>query len=132
MMPLNQQLLQTIDIFLEDYFARSQETGRLLAQHLPDKSQIRKLETLILSTSRFSEIKNFIKNQAGKERDQDNKWRRVAPRLLRQLDELEAQAHALGGGDPATILAVKLQLARGWAKQVVAHYLFELSGCGQE
>ncbi|MEW6296030.1 MAG: hypothetical protein AB1467_07150 [Candidatus Diapherotrites archaeon] len=92
---------------------------------LVKKSQIRNLETLVASTTRFSEIINFVKNQAGKESGHEKKWRKVAPIILGQLDELEAKAHALGQGDNTIIMDIKLRLARGWTKQVVAHYLYK-------
>lgn len=125
-MPLPMETLKKIDVFLEEYYPQAQVAGRVLAGALPEKSQIRNLETLVISTRRFSEIKNFIKNQAGKERDANGPWKQVAPQLLEQLEELESQAATLSGNDPNTALAVKLHLARGWAKQVVANYLFSL------
>jgi len=127
-MTLSMETLREIDIFLEEFYPQSQTAGRELARALPEKSQIRNLETLVISTRRFSEIKNFIKNQAGKEKEANPQWRRVAPNLLKQLEELENQAATLSGGDPGRTLAIKLHLARGWVKQVVANYLFALLG----
>ncbi len=122
------ELLRKIDLILEEFYPESVKAGEKMAKLGLHTSQIRGLQTLITSTSRFSEIINYIKNQAGKEKPGKSKrpqWREVAPVLLEQLEFLEAEAGKLGQGDPAMILAVKLKLARVWAKQVTAHYLFE-------
>jgi hypothetical protein len=78
---------------------------------------------LVTSTRRFSESINYIKNQAGK--DKREMWSAVAPRLLGQLESLENKALGLGVGSPEKILEIKPRLVRGWAKQVVTHYLYE-------
>ncbi|MBW1987365.1 MAG: hypothetical protein JRI50_09120 [Deltaproteobacteria bacterium] len=121
---LDSSTLKQVDIFLENCYSQSIEAGKELAKVGLKKSQINGLQTLVNSTRRFSEIFNFIKSQAGKERAKKEQWRKVADRLLSQLEALEQQAHQLGKGDPGKTLDIKLRLARGWAKQVVAHYLW--------
>ena len=123
-MPLSRETLKAMDVFLEGIYPESQALGESLARVGLKNTQIRNLETLVASTTRFSEIINFVKNQAGKESGREKKWRQVAPEMLTRLVGIETQAHALGQGDNAAIMEIKLRLARGWAKQVVAHYLY--------
>lgn len=120
---LNPEILKSIDIFLEDFYERSTAAGQKMAEVGLSTAQIRNLETLVASTTRFSEIINHIKNQAGKER-KEKKWSQVAPMLIEQLAALQEQAHQFGSTEPTVILKIKLRLAKGWARQVVANYLY--------
>jgi len=123
---LSAKMSKEIDWFLEDLYedGKTKEAGQKLAVCKMDKSQVRGLENLVVSTTRFSEIINYIKNQVGKEK-KENKWRNVGEEFLSQLKSIEAKATEIAGDDPATRLEVKLRLARGWARQVVAHYLYD-------
>jgi len=123
---LDLETLKTIDIYLEHFYPQSIDAGQRMADAGLGTSQIRGLETLITSTTRFSEIINYIKNQAGKER-KEKKWIKVAPLLLEQLTTLEVKAHDVGQEAPNKVLEIKLRLARGWAKQVITHYLYRAS-----
>lgn len=114
-----------IDLFLEDFYPEGKRAGLLASGTQMKMAQIRGLENLVVSTRRFSEIVNFIKNQAGKQNRTAEIWRQVAGLFLAQLEQLEAKARELGNGDAELVLDAKLRLARGWIKQVVAHYLFE-------
>ncbi len=75
-----------------------------------------------MSTRRFSEIINYIKRQTGK--DKDVMWIQIAETLLDQLEKLEQIAKEIGQGDAGIIIEVKKNLAKGWVKQIVAHYMF--------
>lgn len=124
------KMWQEIDLFLEDFYPEGKRAGMLAATVFKEQdkkmmAQIRNLENLVVSTRRFSEIVNFIKNQAGKEGSIAKKWCQVAGPFLAQLEQLEAKARELGNGDAELVLDAKLRLARRWIKQVVAHYLFE-------
>jgi len=119
------ETLYKIDLILEDIYPESVTAGAKLNEVGLKNAQIRGLENIVTSSSRFSEILNFIKNQVGKERD--TQWSAVAPVLLRQLEELEKQAHHLSEGNAAACLEIKMKLARGWAKQVVTHFLYATS-----
>jgi len=119
---LTPTILQQVDQFLESIYPKSIKAGQALADVRLKNTQIRGLENIVTSTSRFSEILNFIKNQAGKERKRQ--WAEVAPVLLEQLETLEQQAHQMSGEDAALCLEIKMRLARGWARQVVSHYLY--------
>lgn len=120
---LTSKILKDIDLALEDYYIKAIEAGEAMAEH-DFKTQVRGLENLIVSTTRFSEVLNYIKNQFGKETN-DRKWLTVGPVLLGQLEELETKAKEIAPDDPAVCLEVKLRLLRGWARQVVAHYFYQ-------
>jgi len=119
---LSKDIQSSIDQKLEDIYKDASDAGKLMHQQNLKRSQIRGLETVALSSRRFSEILNYIKNQAGKDKGQQ--WPTVARTLLHQLGDLEKRAHEIAGEDPGLTLDIKLKLARGWVKQVVAHYLF--------
>jgi len=129
----NAYVTREIDLYLEDFHERSMEAGDQMQRADLGMAQVRGLETLVVSTRRFSEIINYIKNQAGK--DNRGQWIQVAPGLLEQLKSLEAAAVEMDKKeakrtnapetDPGRILDIKLELARGWAKQVVTHYLYQ-------
>jgi hypothetical protein len=114
-----------IDQFLESMVVESQQMGEELYRAFEKKiTQIRGLERLIVSTTRFSEIRNYVKNQAGRETGSSKPWKLVAEALLRQLAKLEGKAIEIGGADNGAVMDAKLRLARGWGRQVVAHYLY--------
>ena len=114
--------LGRIDRLLESLYP---ESVRLAAKMVGlETSQVRKLQTLVTSTTRFSEILNFVKNQAGKRNKTAREWVKVAPQMIRQLEEFEEKARTIEENNPEKILAIKLRLAHGWVKQLVAHYLY--------
>ncbi len=122
---INETISREIDLFLEQIYGDSKQMGDELAAVGLGKTQLRGLETLITSTSRFSEIINYIKNQAAKDTKKTT-WIRVAPGVIRQLEALEVKAQEIGSGDPSLVLDIKMKLARGWGKQVIFHCLYKL------
>ncbi|RME02810.1 MAG: hypothetical protein D6805_08830 [Planctomycetota bacterium] len=80
------------------------------------KSQLRKLQTLAYSTSRFTEILNFIKNQIGK--DTQRKWTSFGEELLEELKGLQEMEK---GKLSSTHL---LYLARAYIDGAVNEYLY--------
>lgn len=142
------QLARLVDEYLDRHtFAN---TGRLLWEALATgaddgMSQLRSLQNTVYSATRFSDIIDFIKNQMGKESLKNRRWTRnlegqmVGAQLLAQLDRLKADAAGLAaqlGQDPdhpyLGTFPVALRLARGWMRQVAAHYLYckALKGAG--
>lgn len=113
--------LRNIDIYLEEIYPASVITGERLT--ILSKAQISNLENIVNSATRFSEVTNFIKNQAGK--DTKNTWKVVAKDILVQLREIEEKAKELGDDDQGRILDIKLRLVRGWVRQVATHYLYK-------
>ncbi len=122
---LDAEILKQIDLYLEDIYPVAMNAGTEMAWLNFSNAQLRGMETLIASVTRFSEIISYIKNQAGK--DKKGQWSRIAPLLLEQLDLIENKAKEIGNEDPLMILDIKMRLARGWAKQVVTHFLFSAS-----
>ena len=121
---LSLETLNAINLQLEALYdsKKTINIGQKMADVELKSSQIRNLENLVMSTKRFSEIINFIKNQTGK--DKKGKWLLIADTLLHQLEELEDKAKEIGKDNPGIIFEVKKRLARGWVKQIVAHYFF--------
>lgn len=121
---LSPETLKAIDLHLEALYESKTtiDIGQKMADVELKSSQIRNLENLVMSTRRFSEIINFIKNQTGK--DKKGKWLLIADTLLNQLEELEDKAREIGKDNPGITFEVKKHLARGWVKQIVAHYFF--------
>ncbi len=126
-------MLAKVDQAIEEFYPRSIEMAeRLLRVFRPGKKrQVKNLENLIYSTTRFTEVKNFIKNQMGKdEKGQD--WRcqvgdtgKMGDLILGELERIEGKAKELAQGRPDEIFEVKMRLLRGWVRQVVAHYDYQ-------
>ncbi len=116
-------IVKAIDVFLEGYYTKSIEAAKIMASDLPGKTQARGLETLTATTSRFSEIINYVKRQTGK--DTKNEWTTLGPKLISQLEDLEKKAEELSKDNVDSCLDIKLLLARGWVNQVVCQYLYE-------
>jgi hypothetical protein len=121
---ITHEVSREIDIFLEGFYEKSIAAAKQMVKCNLEKTQARSLETLTLTTSRFSEIINYVKRQIGKE-TKNKQWQEFGPELLTQLDTLEHKAEELGQGDARSCLDIKLQLARGWSTQVICHYLYE-------
>lgn len=121
---LSPETLKAIDLHLEALYESKTtiDIGQKMADVELKSSQIRNLENLVMSTKRFSEIINFIKNQTGK--DKKGKWLLIADTLLHQLEDMEDKSREIGKDNPGITFEVKRQLARGWIKQIVAHYFF--------
>ena len=119
---LDDETLKSVDLFLEEFYRFSPTAGEKMAEVDLSNAQVRGLETLIGSTSRFSEILNFIKSRAGK--DTRNTWSQVAEMLIGQLESLEQKANELASDDPAKAMEIKLRLARGWSNQVVSQFFY--------
>lgn len=126
--------LEKLDEYIESIYSNSINLGERLSKVFcgdNGKSQMRNLENMVYSTKYFSEIKNFVKNQIGK--DTRNTWNNnnsnndtVGDEILKRLEELEKEAHTICSNKPEMLHIAKLRLARGWIRQVMAHYLYSL------
>jgi hypothetical protein len=119
---LRPEISKEIDIFLEEFYPKSKIAGEEMVRARLSRSQLRGLENIIASTTRFSEIINYIKNQTGK--DKQKEWTQVASLLLDQLDKIAAKSHEISRDNVSLLLDVKMKLARSWARQVITHYLY--------
>ena len=91
-------------------------------------TQMRNLQQVACSATRFSDIEDFVKNQMGKDRGSATPWRKVGQDALDHLAQLRAVAKQLSEGkaeEPEkTELAVRLKLARASVRSVVSEYLY--------
>ncbi len=87
------EIIEEIDVYLEGFYSKSKTAAEELVKASLTPTQVRALEKIVCSSTRFSEIINHIKNQAGK--DKTKRWMQVASLLLGQLEELEAKAGSM-------------------------------------
>lgn len=88
-------------------------------------TQIRNLQQITCSATRFADIEDFVKNQMGKEQN-EHKWKRLGGDILKQLKQLRSESQKLDT-DPANQMALRLRLARGWVRAVVSEYLYQVA-----
>jgi hypothetical protein len=132
---LTPELLQAADSFLdtdEQHEAARQLGWRLFETFGADKegrvsTQVRNLQQMAVSATRFADVEDFVKNHMGKEKlDKQKKpgpWRQTGDNILEQLKKLRAQANQLTS-DEGQRLLLRLHLARGWVRAVVSAYLY--------
>ena len=84
------------------------------------RTQVRNLQQIACAATRFADIEDFVKNQMGKG---NVEWKSVGPAVLDQLSALRKCSDHLDA-DPANRMALRLRLARGWARAVVSEYLY--------
>ncbi len=136
MIVLNDQLIQEVNLYIEENHQTFSELGkRFFEKFSYDKSknrvsaQIRNLENITCSATRFTDIEDFVKNQMGKERtDERNplKWKALGGEVLQQLKQLRDKSQELDA-DPYIRMALRLHLARGWVRAVVGEYLYQVA-----
>lgn len=135
-MVLNSDLIQKVDRYIDENHKMFSELGdRFFDVFSYDKrndrisSQIRNLQQIACSATRFADIEDFVKNQMGKEENREAKWKRVGDDTLKKLEELRNKSQELDS-DPAEQMALRLRLARGWVRAVVSQYLYRVA-CDQ-
>ena len=87
------------------------------------KTQMHNLQQIACSATRFADIEDFVKNQIGKG---NQMWKTVGPKVLDQLSELRTWSDLIDD-DPANRMAVRLRLARSWARAVVSEYRYGIA-----
>lgn len=132
---LSAELVQQADSFLdmdEQHKAFEQLGQKLFHAFGTDKegrisTQVRNLQQMAVSATRFADIEDFVKNQMGKEKkDNANRpgpWHRIGDDILDQLTKLREQANRMTT-DEGQRLLLRLHLARGWVRAVVGAYLY--------
>jgi hypothetical protein len=123
------QKREQVDLFLDTSRASFRQLGEAYYKAFGSErnnasSQVRNLQQIVYSATRFSDIEDFVKNQMGKKREQ---WLQVGQDTLSQLDGLRECAERIAGSDPAIALNLRLGLARGWMRTVVSEYLYHLA-----
>ena len=130
------EILRKTDEIIEEFYDRSKRMGAELAHLFKNKNQIKSLENIICSTTRFTEAKNFVKNQIGKSEKGKNWTKKVknvvedkedeiiGEQILNELRHIERKAEEIT--ETNLVYEVKMRLLRGWIKQVAAHYEYKL------
>src|SRR5690348_12654041 len=91
----NPSLREQADRFIDDHHHEFQKLAPDLSRVFPLRegnisTQVRNLQQITVSATRFADVEDFIKNQMGKEVSKlgEKKWGAVGEALLRQLAEL--------------------------------------------
>ena len=133
MIVLNEKLIRETDLYIEENRQTFLELGKRFFEKFGyDKkkntirSQIRNLENITCSATRFTDIEDFVKNQMGKEPKDKNEWKELGKEVLPQLRQLRDKSQELDA-DPYVRMALRLHLARGWARAVVSEYLYQVA-----
>lgn len=130
---LNTELICKVDCYLDENHEKfSSLGGQFFEIFGSDKgkisTQVRNLQQIACSATRFADVEDFVKNQMGKEsKDKgDKKWMRLGNDVLKQLTRLRKFSQDLAD-DEYDRMALRLRLARGWARAVVSEYLYRLA-----
>ena len=125
---LNVDLIHKADCWIDENHEEFTPLGeKLFTQFRSEKgnasTQVRNLQQIACSATRFADIEDFVKNQMGRG---DQKWKAVGNDVLRQLSRLRKHSEAIDADD-ANRMAFRLRLARGWVRAVVGDYLYRLA-----
>lgn len=123
---LNTELIRKVDRYTDEHHGTFTALGKGFAKQFGSergKTQVRNLQQIACSATRFADLEDFVKNQIGKG---TREWKALGRDVLRQLAQLRKDSRALAD-DSADQLAVRLRLARGWVRAVVGEYLYQLA-----
>ena len=116
--------------YLDEHLEQHERIGELLARVHMNTSQVRNLQQIVYTATRFTTIINYVKNQIGKGQ-RDKQWAtvvnnndRVGDLVLQQLDQLRHEGERIAQEYDESPYAVALQLARGWVEQVATQFLY--------
>ena len=133
MTALSNKLIQEVNSYIDNMHETFSELGNRFFQEFGyDKrndrinTQIRNLQQITCSATRFADIEDFVKNQMGKEDKKEKKWRVLGDTVLKELKQLRDKSCELDA-DPNNQMAVRLRLARGWVRAVVSQYLYQVA-----
>ena len=144
MIDLSNELIQKSDCYIDKNHEVFSELGQCFFNTFGyDKknnrvsTQVRNLQQIACSATRFADIEDFVKNQMGKEDKDKRQWRKLGDNVLNGLKELREASKTLVPDDSTdesqlsksgvTQMAVRLRLARGWVRAVVSAYLYEVA-----
>ena len=143
MTALSNDLIQKVDSYIDN----SRETFSKLGNRFFEEfgydeknnrisTQVRNLQQITCSATRFADIEDFVKNQMGKA-DKNKPWRNLGDDVLQGLKELRDTSRKLVPDDSTDQsklsesrmkqMAVRLRLARGWVRAVVSQYLYRVA-----
>ncbi len=131
MIDLSNELIQKSDCYIDENHEVFSELGQDFfntfgydEQNNRINTQVRNLQQIICSATRFADIEDFVKNQMGKGRI--DAWQELGSDILGQLEQLRAKSRELDT-EPHRQMALRLRLARGWVRAVVSAYLYEVA-----
>ena len=127
---LSGKLIRQADCYIDDdenHDRFSALGGRFFDNFGADKgkisTQVRNLQQIACSTTRFADIEDFVKNQMGKGHES---WKALGGEVLDQLSGLRRHSQGIDA-EPADRMAFRLRLARGWVRAVVGGYLYKVA-----
>lgn len=130
MITLDSQMVRQADSYIEENHVKFVCLGRRFFEVFSysrgqnrTSTQIRNLQQMAYSATRFVDIEDFVKNQMNK----DSKWRTLGREVLEQLDELRQESERNDSANPEQQLALRLRIARSWARAVVSEYLYQVA-----
>lgn len=133
---LAHQTVREVDQYLDEHHEEFTKLGQKLFEvfkYDKDKnrisSQIRNLQQVACSATRFADIEDFVKNQMGKEAGKEEskkEWQKAGDDVLEQLDRLRRDSAQIADAE-ADQMQVRLKLARGWVRAVVSEYLYQVA-----
>lgn len=136
MIVLSNELIEKVDRYIDENHETFSELGRCFFTVFGyDKgdnrisTQIRNLQQITCSATRFADIEDFVKNQMGKEKTDERtppKWRALGDDVLKALKELRDISQKLDT-DSTNQMALRLRLARGWVRAVASEYLYQVA-----
>ena len=141
---LSNKLIQKADSYIDNKRETFSELGDCFFEVFGyDKTnnrintQIRNLQQITCSATRFADIEDFVKNQMGKEDKNKPQWRQLGNNVLKGLKELRDTSQELVPDDSTDQsklsetrmkqMALRLRLARGWGRAVVSQYLYRVA-----
>lgn len=136
--PSNPTLATQADLYLDECHHEFLRLGDRLIEVFPPQgdrisTQVRNLQQIVTTSTRFSDIEDFVKNQMGKGRGQNHAWQQIGDEILEVLRRLRAVVARQPGGspdqaaDPELALDFRLRLARGWVRAVASQYLYRFA-----
>ena len=128
---LDPKIMSEVDRYLDEHHQQFSELGRELFRAFGfderrDRiaAQVRNLQQVVCSATRFADVEDFVKNQMGKTGNRE--WKEVGDRVLESLKQLRSESTKLAS-EPSVAMAVRLRLARGWVRAVVSEYLYQVA-----
>ena len=126
---LSTELIRAADRSIDEQHEQFANLGRRFFKEFGSdqgkvSTQVRNLQQITCSATRFADIEDFVKNQMGKK--SNSKWRVVGKDALEHLLQLRSSSEQIAD-DAADRMAVRLRLARGWVRAVVGEYLYRLA-----
>lgn len=133
MIVLNNELIQKTDSYIDENHDTFSTLGESFFHEFSYdernnriSTQVRNLQQIACSATRFADIEDFVKNQMGKDSQNASRWRALAGDVLKQLKQLRDKSQELDA-DSNNQMALRLRLARGWVRAVVSAYLYQVA-----